>query len=166
MGPVISDRAAEYIQSLIDDAMAKGAQVLCGNQREGRYMQATVLDHVTEDMRIAWEEPFGPALPILRIKTLEEAIALSNKSQYGLQASIFTRDIDKAFHAGRKLDVGTVNINGPDSRGPGPVRHRRMSALCSRVQVRAASRASTVSCRSPAVRAPGEGTRSMAPMTR
>lgn len=118
MGPVISDKAADYIQSLTDEAVQKGAQALCGNEREGRYMKATVLDRVTEDMRLAWEEPFGPTLPILRIKSLEEGIALNNKSQYGLQACIFTRDIDKAFYASRKMDVGTVNINGPDSRGP------------------------------------------------
>lgn len=118
IGPVISDESADYVQSLIDDAITKGASLLCGNKRKGRYINPTVLDNVTEEMRVAWEEPFGPVLPIMRCDSIEEAVAVANKSQYGLQSCIFTQDIDKAFYAGKELEVGTVNINGADSRGP------------------------------------------------
>jgi len=118
LGPLIDDRAADFVQELIDDALEKGASALCGNRREGRYLEATVLDGVTEEMRVAWEEPFGPVLPMLRVAGLEEAIALANRSEYGLQSCVFTRDLDRAFYVGRRLDVGTVNVNGRDSRGP------------------------------------------------
>jgi glyceraldehyde-3-phosphate dehydrogenase (NADP+) len=118
VGPLIADSAAEYVQELIDDAKAKGAQMLVGGERSGRYIPPTLLDMVTEDMRIAWEEPFGPVLPILRCESLDHAIEIANKSEYGLQSCVFTQDIDKAFHVGRRLEVGTVNVNGADSRGP------------------------------------------------
>lgn len=69
-------------------------------------------------MRLAWEEPFGPVLPIIRVKNIDEAINITNKSQYGLQSSIFTRDINNAFYISSRLDVGTVQINNKPERGP------------------------------------------------
>ena len=69
-------------------------------------------------MRLAWEEPFGPVLPIIRVKDKEEAIKISNKSQYGLQASVFTNNIDDAFNIARKLEVGSIQINNKPERGP------------------------------------------------
>ena len=69
-------------------------------------------------MRIAWEEPFGPVLPVMRVKSIPEAISISNKSDYGLQGMVFTEDIDLAFNIAQELDVGTVQINGESSRGP------------------------------------------------
>ncbi len=81
-------------------------------------MWPTVLDGVSTDMRIAWEEPFGPVLPIIRVLSIEEAINISNKSEYGLQGMIFTQNIDLAMNIAQELDVGTVQINGESSRGP------------------------------------------------
>jgi len=118
IGPVISDASADYVQGLIDDAIARGAKVLCGNKRNGRLIWPTVLDNVTLNMRVAWEEPFGPVLPIIRVKSIDEAIQIANRSEYGLQSAVFTQDVDAAFYVGRKLEVGTVNVNGADSRGP------------------------------------------------
>ena len=69
-------------------------------------------------MRIAWEEPFGPVLPIIRVKTVEEAIEISNNSEYGLQSAVFTNNIDKAFSVAQSLEVGTVHINNKTQRGP------------------------------------------------
>ena len=69
-------------------------------------------------MRIAWEEPFGPVLPILRVKTVEEAVKITNDSEYGLQASVFTKSIDEAFRVAARLDVGTIQVNGKTERGP------------------------------------------------
>ncbi|NLK97819.1 NADP-dependent glyceraldehyde-3-phosphate dehydrogenase [Defluviitalea saccharophila] len=116
--PLINDKAADFVQELIDDAIQKGAKLLIGNKREKRYIWPTVFDHVTEDMRIAWEEPFGPVLPIIRVKTIEEAIDISNRSEYGLQGCVFTKNIDKAFAIAQKLEVGTVQINNKTERGP------------------------------------------------
>ena len=116
--PLINDKAADFVQELIDDAIEKGAKLLIGNKREKRYIWPTVFDYVTEDMRIAWEEPFGPVLPIMRVKTIEEAIDISNKSEYGLQGCVFTKNIDKAFAIAQKLEVGTVQINNKTERGP------------------------------------------------
>lgn len=116
--PLIDNKSADYVQELIDDALQKGATLLVGNKREGNLMYPTLLDNVTVDMRVAWEEPFGPVLPIIRVKSVDEAIKLNNESQYGLQASIFTRNIDKAFYIANKLDVGTVQVNNKPERGP------------------------------------------------
>lgn len=115
---LINNSAADFVQELIDDALKKGAKLLIGNKRKGNLMYPTLLDNVTTDMRIAWEEPFGPVLPILRIQSVEEAIEIANKSQYGLQSSVFTKNIDYAFHVASKLEVGTVQINDKTERGP------------------------------------------------
>jgi glyceraldehyde-3-phosphate dehydrogenase (NADP+) len=118
IGPIISSNQADYIQELIDDAIEKGATVKYGNKREGNIIWPTVLDNVTTEARIAWEEQFGPVIPFIRVYSAEEAIKISNKSKYGLQGMIFTNDIDLAFNISRELEVGTVQINGASSRGP------------------------------------------------
>lgn len=115
---LIDNKSADYVQELIDDALNKGATLVCGNKREANLMYPTLLDNVTPEMRVAWEEPFGPVLPIIRIHSVDEAIKLNNESNYGLQASIFTRNIDKAFFIANKLEVGTVQINNKPERGP------------------------------------------------
>ncbi len=118
IGPLISAKQCDYVQELIDDALKKGAVLKCGNKREGNILWPTVLDHVTVDMKVAWEEPFGPVLPFIRINSADEAIDISNKSEYGLQGMIFTENIDLAFNIAQELDVGTVQINGQSARGP------------------------------------------------
>jgi glyceraldehyde-3-phosphate dehydrogenase (NADP+) len=116
--PLIDQNSADFVQGLIDDALAKGAAPITGNKREQNLIYPTLLDHVTNDMRVAWEEPFGPVLPIIRVSSDEEAIKLANESEFGLQASIFTRDINKAFSIANKLETGSVQINGRTERGP------------------------------------------------
>ena len=116
--PLIDKKSADYVQGLIDDALAKGATLVCGNKREGNLIYPTLLDNVTLDMRIAWEEPFGPVLPVIRVNSDEEAIKIANESEFGLQASIFTQNIDRAFNIAPKLEVGTVQVNGRTERGP------------------------------------------------
>ncbi len=118
IGPLIDSKQCDYVQGLIDDALEKGALLKCGNKREGRVIWPTILDNVTTEMRIAWEEPFGPVLPFIRIQNAEEAIKISNESEYGLQGMIFTENIDLAFNIAQELDVGTIQINGKSSRGP------------------------------------------------
>ncbi len=116
--PLIDNKSADFVQSLVDDAIEKGATLVLGNKREKNLIYPTLFDNVTLDMRIAWEEPFGPILPIIRVKTAEEAIEISNKSEYGLQSAVFTSNIDKAFSVAQKLEVGTVHINNKTQRGP------------------------------------------------
>ncbi len=118
IGPLISSHQCDYVQGLIDDALEKGSTLICGNKREDNIMWPTLLDNVTTEMRIAWEEPFGPVLPFIRVHSAEEAIEISNKSEYGLQGMIFTENIDLAFNIAQELEVGTVQVNGKSERGP------------------------------------------------
>lgn len=116
--PLINSKSADFIQDLINDAKEKGAKVIIGDKKVNNLMYPTLLDNVTEEMRVAWEEPFGPVLPIIRIKKIDEAIEIANKSKYGLQSAVFTKDIDKAFYIANRLEVGTVQINNKTERGP------------------------------------------------
>ena len=116
--PLIDESAAAFAQHLIDDALQKKAHPVTGNTRTGTLLAPTLLDHVTEDMEVAWEEPFAPILPIIRVRDTDAAIAIANKSEYGLQASVFTNDINTAFYIAERLEVGTVQINNKTERGP------------------------------------------------
>nr|WP_317357220.1 NADP-dependent glyceraldehyde-3-phosphate dehydrogenase [uncultured Tyzzerella sp.] len=116
--PLINDKSADFVMGLINDAKDKGATILYGDKREGNLIYPTLIKDVTLDMNVAWEEPFGPVLPIIKVKSYEEAIEIANKSEYGLQSSVFTKDIDKALNIADKLEVGTVQINNKTERGP------------------------------------------------
>lgn len=116
--PLIDKRSADFVQGLIDDAINKGATLVTGNKIKGNLIYPTLFDNVTTDMRLAWEEPFGPVVPIIRVKDMDEAIKIANKSEYGLQSSVFTKDINNAFYIAKKLEVGSVQINGKTERGP------------------------------------------------
>ncbi len=116
--PLIDDKAADYVEALMEEASDKGATLLVGGKREGNLIYPTLFDNVTLDMRLAWEEPFAPILPIIRVKDVDEAIKIANESEYGLQASVFTKEINKAFYVAEKLEVGTVQINNKPERGP------------------------------------------------
>lgn len=116
--PVIDNASADFIWGLIEDAQEKGAQALTPIKREGNLLWPVLFDQVTKDMKVAWEEPFGPVLPIIRVASVEEAIAFANESEFGLQSSVFTNDFKKAFEIAEKLEVGTVHINNKTQRGP------------------------------------------------
>jgi glyceraldehyde-3-phosphate dehydrogenase (NADP+) len=104
MGPMISEIEAKRVESWVNEAVEKGAKLLCGGKREGSFYQPTVLVNVPEDV-------FGPVVTIYNVPDLDTAISQSNRVDFGLQAGIFTRDLDKAFRAIRKLDVGGVMVN-------------------------------------------------------
>ena len=116
--PVIDNASADFIWGLIEDAQEKGAQALTPIKRESNLLWPVLFDQVTKDMKVAWEEPFGPVLPIIRVASVEEAIAFANESEFGLQSSVFTNDFKKAFEIAEKLEVGTVHINNKTQRGP------------------------------------------------
>ncbi|MDT5635572.1 NADP-dependent glyceraldehyde-3-phosphate dehydrogenase [Streptococcus pneumoniae] len=115
--PVIDNASADFIWGLIEDAQEKEAQALTPIKREGNLLWPVLFDQVTKDMKVAWEEPFGPVLPIIRVASVEEAIAFANESEFGLQSSVFTNDFKKAFEIAEKLEVGTVHINNKTQRG-------------------------------------------------
>ena len=116
--PLINSGAAEYVSELMVDAKQKGAELVTGGKREGNVISPALFDKVSTDMRLAWEEPFGPVLPVIRVKSYDEAIDIANKSEYGLQSAVFTQDINKAFYVAERLEVGTVQINNKTERGP------------------------------------------------
>lgn len=116
--PLISDKSADYVEELVTNAIELGAKVIVPIKRIKNLIYPTILDFVTTDMRVAWEEPFGPILPIIRVDNVDKAINICNMSKYGLQAAIFTENINSAFNISNKLEVGTVQINHKTERGP------------------------------------------------
>lgn len=110
MGTVIDEEAAIYFETVVNEAIAAGATLKCGNIRRGALYSPTVLDHVTLDMRVAREETFGPVSPVIRFKTIEEAIALSNGTAFGLSSSICTNRMDYITRFISELNVGSVNV--------------------------------------------------------
>ena len=115
--PLIDTKAADFVQGLIDDAVEQGATAKTELKREGNLIYPAVFDHVTTDMRLAWEEPFGPVLPFIRVSSVEEAIKISNESEFGLQGAVFTQDYPRAFAIAEQLEVGTVHIDNKTQRG-------------------------------------------------
>lgn len=112
LGAIVDKRSALALQALVEDALAKGATLVCGAARGEQLMDATVLDHVTADMRIYQEESFGPVVCVIRVKDQAQAIAVANDSEYGLAAAVFSRDIPRALQVARRIESGICHING------------------------------------------------------
>ncbi|MES3001278.1 MAG: phosphonoacetaldehyde dehydrogenase [Pseudomonadota bacterium] len=110
MGTVIDAAAAEAFQSRVNDAVSQGARLLVGNEREGAMYSPTVVDNVRPEMTLVREETFGPVSPIIRFKTIEEAIAISNGTAYGLSSSVCTNRLDYITRFVNELQVGSVNV--------------------------------------------------------
>ena len=113
LGSVIGMGTVHHCNELIDDALAKGAKLVCGGKAENTLMPATVLDHVTPAMRIYSEETFGPVKCVVRVSGVDEAIACANDNEYGLSAAVFGGDVARAFNVARKIDSGICHVNGP-----------------------------------------------------
>jgi len=118
MGPIISKRQLETIEQYVDVGRNEGAKVAAGGSRPknpnlpgGYYFEPTLLDDVTPDMRVAQEEIFGPVLAIIGFDDVEEAATLANRSQYGLVAGVWTRDINKALALASRIKAGQVYVN-------------------------------------------------------
>ena len=113
-GSLIDEQQVAVTERHVRDAVAAGAKVLTGGKRPagpGNFYPPTVLVDVDHSMTCMTEETFGPTLPIMKVATVEEAIRLSNDSPYGLSASVFSRDIERAKEIATQLDCGAVNIN-------------------------------------------------------
>ncbi|MBL9051030.1 MAG: aldehyde dehydrogenase [Tabrizicola sp.] len=113
LGGLCAPGAGEKMEAIIADARAKGAAVLCGGTRSGAVVAATVVDHVTPDMRIYAEESFGPVKPIIRVRDEDEAVRVANDTEYGLSAAVFSRDIRRAMAVANRIESGICHINGP-----------------------------------------------------
>jgi succinate-semialdehyde dehydrogenase/glutarate-semialdehyde dehydrogenase len=119
VGPLIDERGYVKVDEHVKDAVTKGASVLAGGKRvelaglDGFYYAPTVLGDVKPDMRVMFEETFGPVLPIMAFDTEEEAIKLANDTPYGLAAYFFTRDLGRGFRVAEGLEYGIVGLNDP-----------------------------------------------------
>ncbi len=111
IGPMISEGEARRLHDWIDQAVEGGATLLCGGEREGAMLQATLLEDVDREASVYTEEAFGPVAILSRFSRFDDALAEVNDSKFGLQAGIFTRDLFQMFDAWDRLDVGGVVIN-------------------------------------------------------
>jgi acyl-CoA reductase-like NAD-dependent aldehyde dehydrogenase len=115
VGPLVNEDAAKRVESWVDEAVAAGAQLLTGGKREGASYAPTVLAGVPAGVTLATEEVFGPVLTLTSAATTDGAFALVNDSKFGLQAGVFTHDVQTAFRAHRELEVGGVIIGDAPS---------------------------------------------------
>jgi len=111
VGPLIDQKAADRVEAWVEEAVAQGARILLGGKRMGSVVEATVLSNVTPTMKVSCQEVFGPVVTVMPYRRLDEAIETLNRSDYGLQAGIFTQDVNKVFYAFRHLEVGAVLAN-------------------------------------------------------
>ncbi|WP_299084813.1 aldehyde dehydrogenase family protein [uncultured Ruegeria sp.] len=114
IGSMISKDHKELVMNYIQSGVADGAQMTMGGDSDlpGYFVEPTVFQGVTPEMKTAREEIFGPVLDIMPMKTAEEALAVASDTDYGLHAIVFTQDIDRALHMARSLPCGTVSVNG------------------------------------------------------
>jgi acyl-CoA reductase-like NAD-dependent aldehyde dehydrogenase len=112
IGCLINPGAVERVQALVDDAVAKGARVLCGGKSDGPSYYPTVLFGVTPAMRVYGEESFGPVVSIVLANDADDATRIANDTPYGLASAVFSRDISKALRIAERLEFGICHING------------------------------------------------------
>jgi len=113
LGAVVDQNTVTHVNSLIDDAVAKGATVIAGGKGTSVVMPATVVDGVTSAMNLYRDESFGPVVAMIRARDAEHAVELANDTQYGLSAAVFTRDIAKGLTIARRIQSGICHVNGP-----------------------------------------------------
>ena len=111
IGPMISEGEAKRLDTWIQEAVAKGATLLCGGKRDGAMLEASLLEGVDRNTKLNIEEAFGPVAFLIKFSDFNEALDVVNDSKFGLQAGIFTRDLFKMFDAWDRLEVGGVVIN-------------------------------------------------------
>jgi succinate-semialdehyde dehydrogenase/glutarate-semialdehyde dehydrogenase len=114
VGPLIDEDQLAKVAELVDDAVAKGARVLCGGERvdgPGHFYKPTVLVDIPDDARLLKEEIFGPVAPITTFASEEEAIAAANDTEFGLVAYLYTADLKRALRVSERLETGMVGLN-------------------------------------------------------
>lgn len=135
VGPVISKQAVQSINAHIADALSKGAvdvtpenATFSAPPSDGNFLAPRVLINVSHDMRTMREETFGPVMPIMKVKSDDEAVALMNDTDFGLTASVWTKDVSRAEELMDRLEAGTVFVNRCDY--PSPVGFASISVQC------------------------------------
>lgn len=125
IGPVVSKRSADTIRGHIEDAIKKGAKDATPSNEsfdkppaDGNYIKPTLLVDVDHNMKVMMDETFGPVIPVMKVKSDEEAIRLMNDSEFGLTASIWSKDVAKANELADEVDAGTVFVNRCDYPSP------------------------------------------------
>src|SRR5699024_3755274 len=120
IGPLIDNEAVSKVEAQVEDAIEKGAKVLVGGERlvegnfgKGHFYEPTLLINATDEMKISYEETFGPVAPLFSFKTEKEAVERANRSEYGLASYIFTKDASRIVRVSEALDYGIVGINDP-----------------------------------------------------
>ena len=111
IGPMITENAAKRVEDWVNEAKERGAQVLLGGNRSAQFFEPTLLENVPSDAKMSCMEVFGPVALLIKFSNIEEAVRISNDTDYGLQAGIFTHSLDNAIYAIRKLRFGTVMVN-------------------------------------------------------
>lgn len=112
IGPMYKRESGDRINALLEDAVAKGAQIVTGGKAEGARMPATIVDNVTPEMDIYDQETFGPVTTIVRVSGVEEAVRVANDTEYGLAAAVFGRDSTRALNVAMRVQAGHVHVNG------------------------------------------------------
>lgn len=113
-GPLIDENAVRKVETLLADAVAKGARVLCGGKRHalgGTFFEPTIVANVTPEMRMSREEIFGPVAPLFRFKGEEEALRMANDTEFGLASYFFSKDIGRVWRVSEALEYGMVGVN-------------------------------------------------------
>lgn len=125
LGPVVSKRSKETIEAHIQDALDKGAENLTPDNEtfkdlppKGNFVVPTLLTKVDHTMKVMKDETFGPVIPVMKVKSDEEAVELMNDSEFGLTASIWTKDTDKGYELCEQVEAGTVFVNRCDFPSP------------------------------------------------
>ncbi|MBN8754514.1 MULTISPECIES: aldehyde dehydrogenase [Variovorax] len=113
LGSVVDMSTVKRCNALIDDALAKGAKLVCGGKAENTLMPATVLDHVTPAMEIYREESFAPVKAVVRVSGVEEAVTIANDNEFGLSSAVFGRDVARAWNVAQRIEAGICHVNGP-----------------------------------------------------
>jgi aldehyde dehydrogenase (NAD+) len=111
VGTVIDEPAAVYLETVLREAVTAGARVLIGGQRTAALFEPTVISDVPRDCRMVVCESFGPLAPVLRIRDLDDALAVANSTAFGLSSGVVTNNLEHSLKAIRSLRCGTVNIN-------------------------------------------------------
>jgi glyceraldehyde-3-phosphate dehydrogenase [NAD(P)+] len=119
LGPLINEAAARHVQMLVDDAVARGGELLKGGSHRGCYFEPTIMDKVPFDARIAQEETFGPVVTVARVSDEDQALSFANQSRYGLDSCVFTNNFYRIWKISKRLQTGAVTINDLPRHGVG-----------------------------------------------
>ncbi len=113
LGSVVDMSTVNRCNELIDDALSKGGKLVYGGKSKDTLFNATIIDYVSKEMKIYYDESFGPVKGIVRVDGVDQAVACANDNDYGLSAAVFGKDLGRAFEVAKKIESGICHVNGP-----------------------------------------------------